>query len=127
LTRTKADGAAWMVLTSGWASAVIAGVVTPIACGSSDASIHPAVTLGFAVSSWQVAKLFPHVVAQVLGAFAGATLVWLHFLPHWKETPDQSLKLACFCTAPAIRRFSANLLSEIIGTLVLVLVAGAIF
>jgi len=65
--------------------------------------------------------------AQVLGAFAGATLVWLHFLPHWKGTPDQSLKLACFCTAPAIRRFSANLLSEIIGTFVLVLVAEAIF
>ncbi|HKN35393.1 MAG TPA: MIP/aquaporin family protein [Terriglobales bacterium] len=127
LKRSKAEGAGWMVITSGWAFAVMAGVFTAIACGSSDANINPAVTLGFAVSSGQFAKLFPYVVAQVLGAFAGATLVWLHFLPHWKETPDQSLKLACFCTAPAIRRFSANLLSEIIGTLVLVLVAGAIF
>src|SRR5207302_557001 len=123
----EAEGAGWMVITSGWAFAVMAGVFTAIACGSSDAHINSAVTLGFAVSSGQFAKLFPYVVAQVLGAFAGATLVWLHFLPHWKETPDQSLKLACFCTAPAIRRFSANLLSEIIGTLVLVLVAGAIF
>src|SRR5258705_12952681 len=61
------------------------------------------------------------------GAFVGAALVWLHFLPHWKETPDQGLKLACFCTAPAIRRFGANLLSEIIGTFVLVFVVGAIF
>jgi glycerol uptake facilitator protein len=61
------------------------------------------------------------------GAFAGAVLVSVHFLPHWKETPDQVLKLACFCTAPAIRRFGANLISEILGTLVLVLVVGAIF
>jgi len=61
------------------------------------------------------------------GAFARAILVWLHFLPHWEETPDQALKLACFCTAPAIRRFGANLVSEIVGTLVLVFVVGAIF
>ena len=57
----------------------------------------------------------------------GAILVWLHFLPHWERAPDQGLKLACFCTAPAIRRFGANLISEILGTLVLVLVVGAIF
>jgi glycerol uptake facilitator protein len=57
----------------------------------------------------------------------GATLVWLHFLPHWRKTEDQNTKLACFCTAPAIRRFGANLLSEIIGTFILVLVVGAIF
>jgi glycerol uptake facilitator protein len=61
------------------------------------------------------------------GAFVGGALVWLHFLPHWKETPDQGLKLAVFCTAPAIRGFGANLLSEIIGTFVLVFVVGAIF
>jgi glycerol uptake facilitator protein len=63
----------------------------------------------------------------MLGAFAGALLVWLHFLPHWKETPDPTSKLACFCTAPAIRSFGANLYSEIGATFVLVFVAGAIF
>jgi glycerol uptake facilitator protein len=57
----------------------------------------------------------------------GAALVWLHYFPHWKETPDASLKLAVFCTAPAIRSMAANLISEIIGTFVLVFVAGAIF
>src|SRR5580700_5891615 len=130
LKRSKAEGSAgdrWMVITSGWAFAVMAGVFTAIACGSSDAHLNPAVTLGFAVSSGQFAKLAPYIIAQMAGAFVGATLVWLHFLPHWKETPDQSLKLAVFCTVPAIRRFGANLLSEIIGTFVLVFVVGAIF
>jgi glycerol uptake facilitator protein len=67
------------------------------------------------------------VTAQMLGAFVGATLVWLHFLPHWQETPDTSLKLAVFCTVPAIRNLAANLISEILGTFVLVFIAGAIF
>jgi len=127
LKRSKAEGAGWMVITTGWAFAVMAGVFTAIACGSSDAHLNPAVTMGFAVSSGQFAKVAPYIVAQMAGAFAGATLVWLHFLPHWKETPDQGLKLAVFCTAPAIRRFGANLISEIIGTFVLVFVVGAIF
>src|SRR5260370_27758874 len=127
LKKSKAEGSGWMVITSGWAFAVMAGVFVAIACGSSDAHLNPAVTLGFAVSSGQFAKLAPYIVAQMAGAFVGGALVWLHFLPHWKETPDQGLKLAVFCTAPAIRRFSANLLSEIIGTFVLVFVVGAIF
>jgi glycerol uptake facilitator protein len=127
LKRSKAEGAGWMVITSGWAFAVMAGVFVAIACGSSDAHLNPAVTMGFAVSSGQFAKVAPYIVAQMAGAFLGATLVWLHFLPHWKETPDQGLKLAVFCTAPAIRRFGANLVSEIIGTFVLVFVVGAIF
>lgn len=127
LKRSKAEGAGWMVIASGWAFAVMAGVFVAIACGSPDAQLNPAVTLGFAVSSGSFFKLEPYILAQMLGAFAGATLVWLHFLPHWKGTEDQSLKLACFCTGPAIRDFAANLLSEIVGTFVLVFVVGAIF
>jgi glycerol uptake facilitator protein len=127
LKRSKAEGAGWMVITSGWAFAVMAGVFVAVACGSPDAQINPAVTLGFAVSSGSFVKLAPYVVAQILGAFAGAILVWLHFLPHWRKTEDPSLKLACFCTIPAIRNFAANLLSEVIGTLVLVFGVGAIF
>jgi glycerol uptake facilitator protein len=105
----------------------MAGMFTAIAFGSSDAHLNPAVTIGFAVSTGDFAKFAPYLVAQMAGAFAGATLVWLHFLPHWEETSDHGAKLACFCTAPAIRRFGANLISEILGTLVLVLVVGAIF
>ncbi|HET7105987.1 MAG TPA: MIP/aquaporin family protein [Candidatus Acidoferrum sp.] len=127
LKRSKAEGAGWMVITSGWAFAVMAGVFVAIACGSSDAHLNPAVTLGFAVSSGQFAKVVPYIAAQLAGAFVGATLVWLQFLPHWKETPDQGLKLAVFCTGPAIRRFGTNLVSEIIATFVLVFVVGAMF
>ena len=127
LKRSKAEGAGWMVIASGWAFAVMAGVFTAIAFGSSDAHLNPAVTMGFALMSGQFAKFTPYLLAQMAGAFVGAFLVWLHFLPHWKETPDQGLKLACFCTAPAIRSFGSNLISEILGTFVLVLVVGAIF
>jgi len=84
----KAEGAGWMVITSGWAFAVMAGVFTAIACGSGDAHLNPAVTMGFAISSGEFVKFVPYVVAQMGGAFVGAALVWLHFLPHWKETPE---------------------------------------
>lgn len=127
LKRSKAEGAGWMVITSGWAFAVMAGIFTSVACGSRDAHINPAVTLGFAVATGSFVKFLPYFLAQVSGAFVGAVLVWVHFLPHWKITEDSGLKLACFCTIPAIRKFGANLLSEIIGTLVLVFVVGAIF
>src|ERR1700740_718749 len=82
LKRSKAEGAGWMVIASGWAFAVMAGVFVAVACGSSDAHLNPAVTMGFAVSSGCFAKFAPYVAAQMLGAFVGAVLVWLHFLPH---------------------------------------------
>jgi glycerol uptake facilitator protein len=116
-----------MVITAGWAFAVMAGVFTAVACGSSDAHLNPAVTLGFAVRAGSFGKCLPYITAQMLGGMVGATLVWVHYLPHWRETPDTGLKLACFCTAPAIRKAAANLVSEIIGTFVLVFVVGAIF
>ena len=108
LKRSKAESGGWMVITAGWAFAVMAGVFTAIACGSSDAHLNPAVTLGFAVRDGNFAKLAPYFAAQMLGAMAGAALVWLHYLPHWKETPDAAMKLLCFSTAPAIRKMLAN-------------------
>jgi glycerol uptake facilitator protein len=127
LKRSKAEGSGWVVITAGWALAVMAGVFTAIACGSSDAHLNPAVTLGFAVRDGNFSKVGGYFAAQMLGAIAGAALVWLHYHPHWKETPDVSAKLGCFCTAPAIRNTFFNLLSEIIATFVLVFVVGAIF
>src|SRR5215468_9684618 len=109
LKRSKAEGAGWMVITSGWAFAVMAGVFTAIACGSSEAHLNPAVTLGFAVRAGAYGKFLPYLSAQLLGATVGAALVWLHYLPHWKETPDAGIKLAVFCTAPAIRNTATNL------------------
>ena len=127
LKRSKAEAGGWMVITTGWALAVMAGVFTAIACGSSDAHLNPAVTLGFAVRDGNFAKFAPYLIAQMLGAMVGAALVWVHYHPHWKETPDAAAKLGCFCTAPAIRNRVANFGSEIIATFVLVFVAGAIF
>jgi glycerol uptake facilitator protein len=127
LKRSKAEGGGWMVITAGWAFAVMAGAFTAIACGSSDAHLNPALTLGFAVRDGNFAKFAPYLLAQMLGAIAGAAIVWVHYFPHWRETPDTAAKLGCFCTAPAIRNTTTNLLSEIIATFVLVFVIGAIF
>ena len=127
LKKSKAEGSGWMVITAGWAFAVMAGVFVSIACGSSDAHLNPAVTLGMAVRAGSFAKFLPYLVAQILGAMVGAALVWVHYLPHWKETSDQGVKLGCFCTSPAIRSSLNNLVSEIIATFALVFVVGAIF
>lgn len=126
LKRSKAEGAGWMTVNSGWAFAVMAGVFTALACGSKDAHINPAVTLATAIATGDYHKLASYMTAQMLGAMAGSALVWLHFLPHWRETPDPSVKLAVFCTAPAIRKPVSNLISEIIATVVLVFVGAAI-
>jgi glycerol uptake facilitator protein len=127
LKKSKAEAGGWIVITAGWAFAVMAGVFTAIACGSSGAHLNPAVTLGFAVRGGDFHGVLPFFLAQILGAMAGAALVWLHYFPHWKETSDCDAKLACFCTGPAIRSAFSNFLSEVIGTFVLVFVVGAIF
>ena len=126
LKSSKAEGAGWISITAGWAFAVVAGVLTAIACGSPDAHLNPAVTLAAAVKAGDFSKLPSYVIAQMLGAMAGAALVWLHYMPHWQATPDPSLKLACFSTGPAIRAMGANLVAEAIGTFVLVFVVFAI-
>src|SRR5882672_4919085 len=103
LKRSKAEGSGWIVIAAGWALAVMCGVFVSIACGSSDAHLNPAVTIGMAVKAGSFAKVLPYFTAQILGAMAGAFLVWLHYLPHWRETSDRGAKLACYCTGPAIR------------------------
>lgn len=127
LKKSKAENSGWMVITAGWALAVMAGVFTAIACGSSGAHLNPAVTLAVAIRSGDFSIVLPFVTAQVLGAFVGATLVYLHYLPHWAETNDAGAKLGIFSTAPAIRNLPMNFISELIGTFVLVFVVAAIF
>jgi glycerol uptake facilitator protein len=127
LKKSKGENSGWLVITAGWAFAVMCGVFTAMACGSPGAHLNPAVTLGAAVRSGDYSSVVPLMAAQILGAIVGATLVWLHFLPHWSETPDPAAKLAVFSTGPAIRNYPLNLVSEIIGTFVLVFVASAIF
>jgi glycerol uptake facilitator protein len=127
LKKSKGEGGGWIVITAGWAFAVLFGVLTAIACGSHEANLNPAVTLGFAIVSGNFAHLLPYLAAQLLGAITGATLVWLHYFPHWEATNDSSLKLACYATSPAIRNVVTNAISEIVGTFILVFVVGAIF
>ena len=126
LKKTLGSAAGWLTIVFGYGLGVVAGVFTAIACGSGDAHINPAVTLAFAISSGDFSKFVPDLIAQVLGAFFGAMLVWVHFMPHWAETPDAGSKLACFSTGPAIRNTATNIVSEIIGTFLLVLTIASI-
>lgn len=127
LKQSKGEHAGWLAITAGWAFAVFAGVVTAIASGNPDAHLNPAITLASAISSGNFSKVLPYWFAQLVGAFLGAVVVWVHYGPHWALTTDPDLKLGTFCTMPAVRRPLANLTSEIIATFVLVLVAAAIF
>lgn len=128
LNKSKAQDSGWIVITTGWAFAVFVGVFIAIAAGSNYAHINPAVTIGMAIAgkfAW--ANVPGYILAQCLGAFFGAGTVWLHYLPHWEETEDAGLKLACFSTGPAIRKTIPNLISEVIGSFVLVFGVAAIF
>jgi glycerol uptake facilitator protein len=126
LRKSKAENAGWMAIATGWCLAVVCGIFTSIACGGADAHLNPAVTLGVAVRTGDYSHAFGYMAAQLAGAMLGAVLVWLHFLPHWRETPEPERKMGCFCTSPAIRHPAANFLTEAIGTFVLVFVAAAI-
>ena len=126
LNRTKAQNAGWMVVTSAWAFAVLFGILTAKAIGATG-YINPVGPLIEVMNGrLPVDKAAGLAAAEVLGAFAGAVLVWLHYLPHWAETPDPGLKLGVFCTAPAIRSPAANLISEALGTFVLVFAGAAV-
>lgn len=119
LEGTKGRGGGWMVITTGWALAVFAGVV--IAGPYSGAHLNPAVTIGLAVAgkfSWARVPLF--IVAQLLGAMAGSYLVWLMYRDHFVATKETGLKSAAFFTCPAIKNTKLNLVSEAIGTFVLI-------
>jgi glycerol uptake facilitator protein len=127
LRKSYAADAGWMVITTGWALGVLCGVLVAQAFGSPGANLNPAITLSSAVSSGDYSNLLSLWSAQLLGAMTGAALVTLHYGPHWKLTADPAAKLGIFCTNAAVRSPLFNIFSEIIGTMVLVLVAGAIF
>ena len=127
LKGTKATGEGWLVITTAWAFAVLCGIFTANLFGSSDAHLNPAITVAFGILNGDMSKVVPYACAQISGAFAAAVMVWLFYFPHWTITDNPAAKLGIFCTAPAVSSPLANLASEIIGTMVLVIVAGAIF
>lgn len=119
LTGTKGHGSGWIVITWGWGMAVFVAVFTVAAF--SGAHLNPAVTIALAmVDKFEWSGVPAYIAAQFLGAFIGASLVWLFYWPHFALTEDEDLKLACFCTAPAVRNPIFNLASEIVGTFLLV-------
>jgi len=119
LQKSKGHNSGWIVIITGWALGVTVAVYLVNAI--SGAHLNPAVTIGLAaIGKFAWAQVPVYIAAQMLGAFLGGVLVWLAYLPHWAATEDQGGKLAVFCTGPAIRRPAANLVTEIIGTFVLV-------
>ena len=122
LKKSKGENSGWIVIATAWGLAVSAGIFTAIAFGSPGAHINPVITLTSALITGDWSHVVPFWTAQFLGAFVGATLVWLTYLPHWRETPDEGTKLGIFCTGPAIRNLPANFLTEVIATTCLVVV-----
>jgi glycerol uptake facilitator protein len=119
LGKTKGQASGWIVITTGWAMAVAVAVYA--VSRISGAHINPAVTIAFAVKGDMRLEQVPlYIIGQFIGAFIGAVLVWLAYYPHWAETPDPALKRAVFCTAPNIRNYPLNFITEVIGTFVLV-------
>lgn len=124
LNKTKGQNSGWIVITFGWAIAVFVGVF--VAAKTSGAHLNPAITVAFAYLQKITIDTVPlYLAGQFLGAMFGAFLVWLTYRSHFAATEDKDLKLAVFATGPAIRNTAQNLISEIIGTFVLVF--GALY
>lgn len=120
LKNTKSANAGWLAICIACGLAVTFAIY---AVGSySGAHLNPALTIALAsIGKFEWSMVLGYCLAQLTGAFVGASLVWLHYLPHWKETPDKATKLAVFCTGPAIRSTIGNFISEALGTALLVL------
>ncbi len=127
LEKSKSKGSGWIVITAGWAFAVVIGVFVAKAFGSNSAHLNPAVTIGFAILEQDPSKIISYIPAQLLGAFLGAVFVYIHYLPHWREKNDSSAILAIFSTEPAISNIASNFMSEFFGTFILILGLHSIF
>lgn len=120
LNKSKGHNSGWMVIATGWGLAVALSVYC--VGGFSGGHLNPAVTIAMAtIGKFAWIDVPDYIAAQMAGAFVGAIIVWLAYLPHWRETPDAGAKLGVFCTTPAVLNPIANLITEIIGTFVLVL------
>lgn len=125
LNKTKGNNSGWIVITFGWAMAVFLGVYASNALGG-DGHLNPAVTIAMvAFNNFDSSLLLTYIAAQFSGAIVGAIVVWLAYKQHFDETADGNSKLAVFSTGPAIRNAPHNLITEVIGTFVLVFGAMA--
>jgi len=121
LEKSKGKGAGWVVITLAWGFAVMCGVF--ISGPYSGAHLNPAVTLGFAITGqFPWSDVLAYIVAQMLGGFAGAALVYIFYKDHYDATPDPDTKLGTFCTMPAIAHKGRNFFCEFVGTFLLVFI-----
>jgi glycerol uptake facilitator protein len=119
LNQSKGQNSGWIVITAGWAMAVTVGVYS--VGWVSGGHLNPAVTIALAsIGQFAWAKVPMYILGQMIGAFLGAVVVWLAYLPHWQVTDDKAAIRGVFCTAPAIRHNVGNVMTEVIGTFVLI-------
>ena len=128
LKNSKGEHGGWIVITAGWGFAVMIGVFVAQACGSSQADINPIVTLAkyFIGTYHSVIHIIWIMLAEFIGCFLGAILVWLVYLPHWGPTNSARLKLVIFSTSPEIKNIPANFICELIASAVLIIIVGAL-
>ncbi|WEV60596.1 aquaporin family protein [Streptococcaceae bacterium ESL0729] len=118
LKKSKAEGAGWLAIAFGWSMAVTMAAFMSSYLGP--AHLNPAVTIAMAINgATPYSQVIPFILAQLAGAFLGAILVWLAYLPHWDQTKNQDAILGTFATGPAVRNYAANFVTEAIGTFVL--------
>ena len=129
LAKNKGNASGWIVITTGWAMAVMVGVFIAISAGAPEADINPAVTIGkwLVLGVYTAQEAILTMIVQVIGAFFGAIIVWLAYMKHWAPTAAAGDKLAVFSTGPAIPSTAWNFVTELIGTMVLLIGVGAIF
>ncbi|MEO4706711.1 MIP/aquaporin family protein [Pediococcus pentosaceus] len=119
LRKSKAEASGWIAITLGWGLAVTLGVYA--SSFLSPAHLNPAVSVGMAIAGkFPWSSVIPYSIAQILGGLVGGIVVWIHYYPHWKETKDKDAILGTFATEPAIRNYSMNFISEVVGTAVLI-------
>ena len=119
LDKTKGNNSGLIVITIAWGLAVTFAVFIAQKFGSAAAHLNPALTIAFAFKSGDWSQVGSYILAQFLGGFIGATLVWLFYYPHYEATTDKDAIRSTFCNSPAIKNTPFNLLGEIIGTAVL--------
>lgn len=128
LTKSKGHAGGWITIATGWFVGVTMGIFVAQSTGSMNGDINPAVSFAkFLLGVYSLHQMLIMMAGQLIGAFIGAILVWLSYLPHWRVTQSQDDKLMVFSTVPAIRARGSNLICEIIATALLVIGVGAVF
>jgi glycerol uptake facilitator protein len=128
LKNSKAEGSGWLNIIIGWGIAVLMGVFVAISCGAPQADINPAVTFAKLLGGvYTTSDAIIIMICQIAGGILGGCITWLFFRGHWELTEDKATKLGVFCTIPAVRNYSQNLLCETIATFMLVFNIFAIF